>query len=178
MRDAGIDGRFVRHAGTRRMFRRSQSLFATQARSFRSEPGRLRGAYLVAPHLDARTNLVADFACAGKPLFARAGKRGRIWKTPVQPLGHTGKNRAAFSAGFVADRDHVSEQLAGFEDVEHGLSLILRNINPDFAHRFDGQRVERSRLQPSAVRFELTAANLVKKRLRHLAAGAVVNTDE
>ena len=78
----------------------------------------------------------------------------------------------------VANRDHVGEQFAGFENVEHGLSLILRNIDPDLAHRFDGQRVERFRFEPRAVCFKQIDTDLVEKRFRHLAASAVMNTDE
>ena len=139
---------------------------------------RLNGTRLVAPHFKAGANLVADFARAGKALFVCAAERGWIWKTPVQSLGHTGKDRAALGAAFVADRDHVGEQFAGFENVEHGLSLILRNINPNLAHRFDRQRVESPRFEPSALRLKMIAANLFQKRFRHLAAGAVMDTDE
>jgi hypothetical protein len=54
----------------------------------------------------------------------------------------------------------------------------LRNIDPDLAHRFDCQRVELSRLKAGTVRFELIAANLPEKRFSHLAASAVMDTDE
>ena len=96
----------------------------------------------------------------------------------MQSLGHTGKDRAAPGAAFVADRDHIGKQFTGFENVEHGLSLILRNIDPNLAHRFDCHRIESARFQPGAVRLEMIAANFVKKRFRHLAAGAVMDTDE
>jgi len=58
------------------------------------------------------------------------------------------------------------------------VSLILRNIDPDLAYRFDRQRVEPPRFKPGAVRLKIIAANLFQKRFRHLAAGAVMNTDE
>jgi len=125
-----------------------------------------------------RPYLIPDLARACEALVARASERGRIGKTPVQSLGHPGKDWAAFGATFVTYCDYVREQLAGFENIEHGLSLILRNIHPDLAHRFDCQRVERAGFQPGAVRFKIIAANLVKKRFGHLAAGAVVDTNE
>ena len=45
-------------------------------------------AHFVAPHLDAGADLVAYFPCTCEALFTRATERGRIWKTPVQSLGH------------------------------------------------------------------------------------------
>src|SRR5207302_347804 len=134
-------------------------------------------AHFIAPHLDARANFIANFACAGEAFFLHAAERTGIWKTPVQSPGHTGKNWASLGTGFIADRDHVGEQLARFEDVEHGLSLLLRNINPDLAHRFHRQRVELSRFEPGTVRLELDAANLVEKRFRNLTPSAVMNKD-
>ena len=139
---------------------------------------RLDRAHFVAPDFNARANLVADFACAGEALSACTAERGRIWKAPVQSPGHPGEDRAAFGATSVTYCDYVTGQLAGFENVEYGLSLIFRNINPDLAQRFDCQRVEPPRFKPGAVRLEIIAANLVKKRFRHLAAGAVMDTDE
>src|SRR4029450_3373497 len=139
---------------------------------------RLHRTYFVAPHLKARADLVTDFTCAAEALFTRAAERGRIWKTPVQSLGHTCKDWTTVRIALVADRDHVGEQFARSENVEHGLSLILRNIDPDLAPRFDCQRVEAPRFEPGAVRLKIMAANLLQKRFRHLAAGAVVNTDE
>ncbi len=108
----------------------------------RIDCARFHRTYFVAPHLKARADLVADFTCAGEALFTRAGERGRIWKTPVQSLGHASKDGTTLRTALVADRDHVGEQFARFENVEHGLRLILRNIDPDLAHRFDCQRIE------------------------------------
>ncbi len=135
-------------------------------------------AHFVAPHFDARANLVADFPRTCEALVVCATERGRIWKTPVQSLGHARKNRTTLGGALVADSDYVGEQFARFENIEYGLSLILRNIDPDLAHCFDGQRVERSRFEPGAVCFKQIDTDLVEKRFRHLAASAVMNTDE
>src|SRR4029453_8399596 len=85
----------------------------------------------VAPHFNSRADLVADFAGAGEALLMCARQLGWIWKTPVQSLGDTSKDGTTLRTALVADRDRVGEQFAGFEDIEHGLSLILRNINSD-----------------------------------------------
>ena len=76
---------------------------------FRSEPGRLNGTQLVAPHLNARADLVADFACAGEALFTAADEPGWIWKTPMQSFSHTREDWAPLGAALVAHRDHVGE---------------------------------------------------------------------
>jgi hypothetical protein len=138
----------------------------------------LNRTYFVAPRLDAGADLVADFACAGQALFTRAGEGRRIWKTPVQSFGHTREDRAPLGATLVAHRDNVGEQFARFEGIEHGLSLLVRNIDGDLAHRFDCQGVKRTGFQSGAVRLKLFAAKLIEKRFGHLAAGAVMNTDE
>ena len=79
---------------------------------FRSEPGRLNGTQLVAPHLNARADLVADFTRAGEALFACASERSGIGKTPMQALGHTSKDRATVGATLITDSDRVGEQFA------------------------------------------------------------------
>jgi hypothetical protein len=68
----------------------------------------------------------------------------------VQSLSHSSKDGTTARTALVADGDHVGEQFAGFENVEHGLSLILRNIGPDLAHGFDCDPIERSWFQTSA----------------------------
>lgn len=52
---------------------------------------RLDQTHFVAPHFNARANLIADFARAGEALLMCAGQLGWIWKTPVQSLGHAAK---------------------------------------------------------------------------------------
>ena len=79
---------------------------------FRSEPGRLNGTQLVAPHLNARADLVADSTRDGEALFACASERGGIGKTPMQALGHTSKDRATVGATLITDSDRVGEQFA------------------------------------------------------------------
>ena len=111
----------------------------------------------------------------------RAGQRGRISKTPVQSRRYSGKDGAALGAGLVADCDDVGESRSrgtGFKNVEHRLSSLVQDINPDLAHRFDCNWVECARLQSRAVRFKIIATNIVEKCFSHLAAGAVMDTDE
>ena len=124
------------------------------------------------------TDLIADATCSLQLFLVRAREFGRIVKRPVQASSDARKNRTTLGSALVADSDYVGEQFAQFENIEYGLSLILRNIDPDLAHCFDGQRVERSRFEPGAVCFKRIDTDLVEKRFRHLAASAVMNTDE
>src|SRR6266480_6220266 len=85
-----------------------------RGRSTRTRPqiesaNRFKGAHFIAPHFDTCANLIADLARASEAFFARADERSRIGKTPEQSLRHTRKNRTAFGAGLIADRDHVRE---------------------------------------------------------------------
>jgi hypothetical protein len=59
------------------------------------------------------------------------------------------------------------------------VSVWLReNVDSDFLHRFDNDRVEFAGFEASAAGFELIAADVIEERFGHLAAGAVVDTDE
>ena len=58
------------------------------------------------------------------------------------------------------------------------MSLLLQNINADLAHCFDCQWIESAGFEPRAVRFKMIATDIVEKRFGHLAAGAVMGTDE
>jgi len=140
--------------------------------------GGSQGTNFSAPLLDFFLNDVAHFAGLCQFFFRRALKTGRVRETPVQPPGHTGKNRAAFRACLIANSDHVGKYFAGLEHIKHGLRLITGNINADFLHRLDDDRIEFARFESRAVRFKFVATDLVQKRLGHLAAVAVVNTDK
>lgn len=122
---------------------------------------RVHGTHFIAPHLNARADLVADFACPGEAFVVRAGEGRWIGKTPVQSFGHASKDGTPLRTALVADRDHVGEQFPGLENVEHGLRLFMRNINPDLAHGFDCQRIENPRFEAGAVRLKIIAANIV-----------------
>jgi len=80
--------------------------------------------------------------------------------------------------GFVTDRDDIAEQLAGLENIEHRAGLVLRDVDPDFLKRFDRERVERARLEAGAFRLKQVATSAIEQRGRHLAARAVMDTNE
>lgn len=96
----------------------------------------------------------------------------------MQARGYAGKNRTSFRFGFIANRDHVGEQLPGFENVEHCARFIVRNIDPDFAQHFHRQWIQFTRFESGAFGFENFAASFVEQRRCHLAPRAIVYTNE
>ena len=127
---------------------------------------------------DSRANLLQDLACSRHLFFVRSSKLRRIGKWPVQPCSYAREHRAAFRFGFTANCNYVRKQLTGFEDVKDRLRPDARDIDPDFLMRFHCQRVERSRLEPCALGLKKVAAILVEKRCGHLAARAIMDTNE
>src|SRR3954471_10198771 len=92
--------------------------------------------------------------------------------------GGPGEDRTLLRAGLIADGNDIGEELAGFKNVENRSGLFLRNINAFLSHYFHGERIQRTRLQASAVRFKKIAADMVQPCLRHLTPGTVVDTDK
>ena len=127
---------------------------------------------------DLFVNFVQDFAGFFETFFVRAGEFRWIWKRPMQTRRYPGKDRTTGGLGFIANRNYVREQLAGYEDVEDGLRFVFGNIDPDFFQHLHRERVQFTRLQSGAFRFEKLATPLTKQRRCHLAARAVVNTNE
>ena len=96
----------------------------------------------------------------------------------MQPLGDAGEYWTAVGAGLVADGDHVRKKLTALKNIEYTLRFLAGYIDSDLLHGLDCERVQRAGLQSCAVRFEIIGTSEIQKRFRHLAAGAVVNTDE
>ena len=127
---------------------------------------------------DPRANLVQHLACPGHLFLMRSSKLRRIGKWPVQPFGYTREHRTTFRFGFTANCNYVGKQLTGFEDVKDRLRPNARDIDPDFLKRFHRQRVKCSRFESGALCVKKLAANPVEKRCGHLAARAVMDTNE
>jgi hypothetical protein len=101
-----------------------------------------------------------------------------IWKGPMQTLSRPWKNRTAGRFGFRTYGDDVGEKQTCLEDIEHSLRFLFRDIDADFAHHFDRERIQRAGLKACALRFKEIAATCVEKSFRHLAPRAVVHADE
>jgi hypothetical protein len=127
---------------------------------------------------DLVVDLLPNAARLVQSIFMRSGELRRIRERPMQSRRHPGENRTALGLRFIANGDHVGEQLSGFEDVEHGARFVFGNIDPTLVERFDRERIEFARLQAGAFRFKEFAAPFVQQRRRHLAARAVVHANE
>ena len=123
-------------------------------------------------------DLLQDLARCFHFFFKRAGELARIRKRPVQPSCDAGKNRTALRLRFIANGDDIGKQLSRFKNIEDGLGFVPGDVDPNFAKRFDRERIERALFKPGAVSFEKLTARFVEQRRRHLAAGAIVNTNE
>src|ERR1700757_4137403 len=69
-------------------------------------------------------------------------------------------------------------KFSGLKNIKYRLRFLFRNINSNLAHDLNRERIQRAGLQPGAVCFEIIRTNLIKKTLRHLATGTVVDADE
>src|SRR3981081_2135400 len=96
----------------------------------------------------------------------------------MQTGGDTGEEGAAFGTGLITNSDDAGEASAGFENVENGFGLVAGNVDTDFLHGFHDDGIDLSGFEPRAGGFKLLAADSIQEGLRHLAAGAVVDTNE
>ena len=55
----------------------------------------------------------------------------------MQSVRNTWKNRTTCSFRFVTHRDDEWEKLSGLKNIEHGLCLVVRNINSYFVHHLN-----------------------------------------
>src|SRR5206468_9398268 len=112
-----------------------------------------------------------------QPLLPGPLKAGWVRKTPMQSLRDAGKDGTPLRTGLVANRNDVSKGSPRVDEVHDAFGLILGQVDAEFVHGRHGERVELARFDAGAVGFKLFAAQTLKKRLGHLAAGAVVNAD-
>lgn len=71
----------------------------------------------------------------------------------MQPGREARKDWASLSFRFAANRNHVLKHLSRFPDIEHRLCFISTNVDADFAHRFDRERIDGPGLKPGTLSF-------------------------
>ena len=96
----------------------------------------------------------------------------------MQSPGYTRKYRTPLRTRFIADGDDVRKRLARAQHIGDGFRFVARNVDANLLHHLNHNRVEVSWFNPGTLSFELFRANLIKKRLSHLAARTIVNADE
>ena len=92
----------------------------------------------------------------------RAGELRRIIEWPMQSGGNARENRATFRLGFAANRHYKLERLAGFQNIEHALGGVLRDVDSEFLERFDNDRIDRAWLQTGTLCFKDFATGFVQ----------------
>ncbi len=96
----------------------------------------------------------------------------------MQSSADAGENRTSLRAGFVAHRDHAGKERSGFKEARHAFGFVIGNIHAHFPHGFDHDGIELAGFNTRAFGGEFLTADLIQKRLGHLAAGAVMNANE
>jgi hypothetical protein len=159
------------------MGQRTAGLWATGQQTGVLKAGR-GGAENGAPLLHFAFDGIADFAGARELVGVAAAQRRGVGKVPVELGPGPRKDGASFGVGVVANSNDVGKIFAEFEDVRDAPGLVAGNVNADFMHGFDDNRIEFARLNAGAVCLELCGAQLIDERCCHLAAGAVVDADK
>jgi len=96
----------------------------------------------------------------------------------VVPSRVAWKYRAALGAGFIAHGDHVLEVRAPFDHRRDRLCRVGRKVEPGFAHGFDHDRIQFSGFDARTLGVKAVTRDPVEERLGHLAAGAIMDTNE
>jgi hypothetical protein len=96
----------------------------------------------------------------------------------MQSFCRAGKDGTFLGAGLIANGDYVSEELAGLENIEDRLGLLMGDVDVDFVHGLHRHGIEHAWLEPGALGFEKIAADVIDPRFCHLAARAVVHANE
>jgi len=76
----------------------------------------------------------------------------------------------------VANRDDVRKMLA--EEPDHVLGMLTGNINSNFAHGFNGQRIQSAWFEPGALRVESVTSEMPQVSFGHLAAAGVAGAEK
>ena len=95
---------------------------------------------------------------------------GRVIEAPVDPLCLAWKRRAGFIR-VIADRNDVVELLV--DEFLDGLRLMIRYVDPDFAHHRDCFRSKLGGRNPRTVYFESFTGNMSQNSFRHLTTSGV-----
>lgn len=96
----------------------------------------------------------------------------------MEPSSTRWENWARLGARFIADGYHVIIFSSTNLGVTDTLRAIPRDVDPNFAHRLDNDRIQTSLLEAGTVRVQLGGAAGVGESLCHLAASAVMDADE
>ncbi len=108
-----------------------------------------RAAVGAAEEYDGRADFIAHPPRLLQLLLVGPRKRRRVVEALRYALSNAGGNGTALGS-LVADGDDPRVQLAALGHIPHGLRWLARQIDPDFSHDLDDERVDCCRLEPRA----------------------------
>src|SRR5215467_627009 len=120
-------------------------------------------------------NLVAESAESFEALFCRALHGERILQAPLKTSQCKRKNRVAFF-GFVAEFHYIGE--AFLKSCAHVFSYLMGNVDSNFFHGVNGERVERGGFHGSTDGLERVLCQGAQESFCHLAAFGVTGAKE
>jgi len=118
---------------------------------------------------DARLDGVSDATKYLEALRSRAARRRRIGQLPAKLQSAARRDRAARVA-------HRNDDVPGLAHSVHGFARLLRDVDPDLAHRRDRQRMDARGAGAGALHFEPIGSEGTQEPLGHLRAGGVLRT--
>src|SRR5205823_548232 len=90
-----------------------------------------------APRADFAFDGIAHLARAAQLFLVITGKRGRVWKAPVQTFRPAGEDRTALGACLVTNCHHVVEAPSAREHLGHAFRSVFGNVYASFPHCLD-----------------------------------------
>jgi len=79
----------------------------------------------------------------------------------MQSRAVAGNHRTLLGAAFVANGDDVVKSLAGLDGIGYAARLVPADVDADLPHGCNGQRIECTGFEASALRLEQVAAHLI-----------------
>ena len=110
--------------------------------------------------------VVAGVAECGELFLVCAVYGRRVGQAPMNPFGCS-REDGTMLGGAIANRDDRIKSLP--LEFHHGFRAVRGNIQPDFAHRFDGQWIYGGWLRAGAANFQAILTQMAQQPLGHLA---------
>ena len=141
----------------------------------RSCPGALRNLCRHQFFVDAAGYFIAHPPEDSQFFIVRTDGGCRVVEAPVQEFEGSGENRATLFC-VVADRHDVWNVLP--QKTHNIFRLLVRNIDSNFVHGFDGKGIQPLRFDSRAQGFKLISRDMPEIAFRHLAASRISCTEK
>jgi hypothetical protein len=128
------------------------------------------------PHQNFEVDLIAYLSKLLQLFLIRSFEGGGVFKSPVQPGPHSGKDRAFF-VSLATNRDQVIKILFTNKFI-HTFRMMPPHVITYFVHHLNGQRVDSFRLKTCTEHFEVSITMPAQQPFSHLAAGGISCTQK